>query len=168
MACVFFSSIGTYRTCWAASLTLLPQVQPSQREVILSCMAKRTIRWQEQTSDIHRPVIDLYDCVPLVWNMHLPCHPECPGWAYPYPECGHQDWQRHWWRWPGSQLPRVHSVKGGTNKAFFVSLRYQQRELNVWDCSEKTSWHLFPFSHYRNLCCLNMASVGWLSLWLRR
>lgn len=104
----------------------------------------------------------------LEWNMHLPCHPECPGWAYPYPECGHQDWQRHWWRWPGSQLPRVHSVKGGTNKAFFVSPRYQQRELNVWDCSEKTSWHLFPFSHYRNLCCLNMASVGWLSLWLRR
>lgn len=37
-------------TCWAASPTLLLRVQPFQREGILSCMEKRTTRWEEKTS----------------------------------------------------------------------------------------------------------------------
>lgn len=79
------------------------------------------------------------------WNVNLFCHPECPGWTHPYPECGYKDRQRHWWRWPCSYVPGVHSVKGLQQNLLF-QFKFQQRELNVWDGSER-SFHpdIFPF-----------------------
>ncbi len=57
------------------------------------------------------PVIVLSDlCV--TEYVYLFLHPECPGRTYSYPERSYKDRQWHRWRRPGSQLPRIHSVKG--------------------------------------------------------
>lgn len=102
------------------------------------------------------------------WNVHFLCNPECPRWAYPYLECGYKDRQRHWWRWTGSHVPGVHSVKGGSClQQGPCSSWLQQMD---WVMSHKDCLILtfLPCSHSRNLCCLNMAFEDWLSLWHRR
>lgn len=92
------------------------------------------------------------------------CFSECAGRAHSHLERGHQDRQRHGRRRPCSELPRVHSVKGGPLHTAPNPSLTAVRNRTRW------SWHCLLFSSIscRNLCCLNMEYVGLLSLWLRR
>lgn len=80
----------------------------------------------------------------LEWTLWCLCRPECAGRADPYPERGHKNGQRHWWRRACGHIPRVYSLEGGSSQpqGFLVSAV----KGNVFEMGSLSFWHFSLFS----------------------